>query len=181
MQIFVLLLVVLAIGAMLDPSRNTRSQDVRDQAAAVAVQMSIYHNAAAIQCSPPSPVCPAGRVAVLATNLPPGATMSYGNAGTGYFQSASDGVSEVVTTWLPANIHNAAAQFATGGLVSAAIRQQSGYSVFAGPYNAATQTIGGANLFAYNGQTSTYSVSLPPTFGGMKLTDGYPVLATIVR
>jgi hypothetical protein len=181
MQIFVLLLVVLAIGAMLDPSRNTRSQDIHDQAAVIAVQMAIYHNQAAILCSPPNPVCPVGRVAVLATNLPPGATMSYGAAGTGYFQSASDGVSEVVTTWLPANIHNAGAQLATGGLVAAAIRQQSGYSVFAGPYNAASQTIGGASLFVYNGQTAAYSVSLPPTFGGMRLTDGYPVLATIVR
>ena len=176
MQMFVFLLLLLGFAALADTSSDQRVQGLNDQASALATQMSWYHTQAVKTCQTPN-VCAPGPIPIARTSLPPGASGNYSSR----YASATDGTI-IVTTWIPGGTSFGQAPLGLGGLVASALRQQSGGSINAGAYNAAAQTINGVNPFTYGGNTGTEATpTFPPSFGGLTLSDGAPVLLSYSR
>ena len=173
MQIIVAFLFIVAIISIISPFPRERRDYLPLRAQTIATQMAWYHNQAVSQCSPPNSACPVGIIPVNVLYLPPNSTI-YNN----FYQSASNGMT-IVTTWIPGNIPMA--NDSLSGQVASALRLQSNGSLFAGAYNAVSQTIGIGSVFAYQGNyTSSPTILIPLNFGGLSLINGQPVLATPV-
>lgn len=168
MQIFVFLLLILAIAANMDTGSSRRTTQITDQAVSIAAQMAWYHNAAVTKCSAPNPTCAPGEVRV---ETAPGAvsssaTMVYAGA----FVSALDATGKLATTLRPDGLNFTKGPMGLSGLVAAELRGLDRNARNVGAWDAATQSIRGS--------------SPPVTIaagGALPLVDNAPVLVTQVQ
>lgn len=180
--VLVLLLICLSIVAgITNGTRSDTQERFGQQANAIATQMTWYHMSALRQCAKPA-ICSPGTINVpQPTNA---GSLVYSNN----FVSATDGT-QVVTTWVTGS-RFAGPQFGMSGLVASSLKLQSvqtqttgttptyAQSAYVGSWDAATQSLGGTNIYYYSGTNGQTTVPVSQGFGGLTLVNGAPMLVT---